>query len=88
MFNHFINMKTMSYIYYSFYIVTSNTDLLSDLDSLNTSSMRLPDGRISSPNNSNIFIGMNNAPSNTVNYAGERTELRNTSFASRVNDIL
>lgn len=50
--------------------VTSNTDLLSDLDSLNTPSMRLPDDRISSPNNTNIFIGMNNAPSNTVNYAG------------------
>ncbi|CAL1673232.1 unnamed protein product [Lasius platythorax] len=43
-------------------------------DSLNTSSMRLPDGRISSPNNSNIFIGMNNAPSNTVNYAACKNE--------------
>ncbi|XP_018377534.1 PREDICTED: clathrin interactor 1 isoform X2 [Trachymyrmex cornetzi] len=48
--------------------LTSNTDLLSDLDSLNTPTMRLPDGRINSPNNSNIFMGMNNTP--TVNYAG------------------
>lgn len=48
--------------------VTSNTDLLSDLDSLNAPTMRLPDGRINSPNNSNIFMGMNNTP--TVNYAG------------------
>ncbi|XP_029172247.1 telomere length regulation protein TEL2 homolog isoform X2 [Nylanderia fulva] len=54
--------------------VTSNTDLLSDLDSLNTSSMRLPDGQISSPNNSNIFVGMNNASSNTVNYATKNEE--------------
>ncbi|XP_029678859.1 telomere length regulation protein TEL2 homolog isoform X2 [Formica exsecta] len=54
--------------------VTSNTDLLSDLDSLNTPSMRLPDDRISSPNNTNIFIGMNNAPSNTVNYAACKNE--------------
>lgn len=50
--------------------VTSNTDLLSDLDSLNTSSLRLSDDRINSSNNTNIFMGMNNAPSNTVNYAG------------------
>jgi len=50
--------------------VTSNTDLLSDLDSLNAPTMRLPDGRINNPN-SNIFMGMNNTPTNTINYAGE-----------------
>ncbi|EFN63817.1 Clathrin interactor 1 [Camponotus floridanus] len=49
--------------------VTSNTDLLSDLDSLNTPSLRLSDDRINNPNNTNIFMGMSNAPSNTVNYA-------------------
>ncbi|XP_018392391.1 PREDICTED: telomere length regulation protein TEL2 homolog isoform X1 [Cyphomyrmex costatus] len=52
--------------------VTSNTDLLSDLDSLNAPAMRLPDGRINSPNNSNIFIGMNNTP--TVHYAACKYE--------------
>lgn len=51
--------------------MTSNTDLLSDLDGLNAPAMRLPDGRINSPNNSNIFMGMNNAPISTVNYTGE-----------------
>lgn len=66
-------------IYYFFYIVTSNTDLLSDLDSLNTPSMRLSDDRISSSNNTNIFIEINNTPSNT-NYAGERAELKNIFF--------
>ncbi|XP_072750136.1 telomere length regulation protein TEL2 homolog isoform X2 [Anoplolepis gracilipes] len=59
--------------------VTSNTDLLSDLDSLNTPSMRLPDDRISSPNNTNLFIGMNNTPSNTVNYAACKNEENVTS---------
>lgn len=71
----------MYYIYIIFfYIVTSNTDLLSDLDSLNTSSLRLSDDRINSSNNTNIFMGINNAPSNTVNYAGDCTELKNVSF--------
>lgn len=67
---------------YSFYIVTSNTDLLSDLDSLNTSSLRLSDDRINNPNNTNIFMGINNAPSNTVNYAGDCIKLKNISFIS------
>ncbi|KAL6434931.1 hypothetical protein ACFW04_005238 [Cataglyphis niger] len=53
--------------------VTSNTDLLSDLDSLNTPSMRLSDDRISSSNNTNIFIEINNAPSN-INYAAYKNE--------------
>lgn len=63
--NDFINENN----FVLFLLVTSNTDLLSDLDSLNTPAMRLSDGRINSPNNSNIFMGMNNTP--TVNYAGE-----------------
>ncbi|XP_025075177.1 clathrin interactor 1 isoform X2 [Pogonomyrmex barbatus] len=50
--------------------VTSNTDLLSDLDSLNTPAMRLADNRINSPNNSNIFMGKNNTPTNVINYTG------------------
>ncbi|XP_032685910.1 telomere length regulation protein TEL2 homolog [Odontomachus brunneus] len=54
--------------------VSSNTDLLSDLDSLNISTMRLTDERISSPTNSNIFMGMSNAPSNAVNYAAYKDE--------------
>ncbi|XP_071566534.1 telomere length regulation protein TEL2 homolog [Temnothorax nylanderi] len=53
--------------------VTSNTDLLSDLDSLNAPAMR-PDGRINSSNNSNIFMGLNNAPTSTVNYAACKYE--------------
>lgn len=77
----------MYYMYYSFYIVTSNTDLLSDLDSLNTPSLRLSDDRINNPNNTNIFMEMSNAPSNTVNYAGDCIELKKTSFIS-FNDIL
>ncbi|XP_012535407.2 telomere length regulation protein TEL2 homolog [Monomorium pharaonis] len=54
--------------------VTSNTDLLSDLDSVNASAMRLPDGRINNTNNSNIFMGMNNTPTSTVNYAACKYE--------------
>ncbi|XP_014467346.1 PREDICTED: telomere length regulation protein TEL2 homolog [Dinoponera quadriceps] len=54
--------------------VPSNTDLLSDLDGLNTPTMRLTDGRVNSPNNSNIFMGMSNAPSNTVNYTAGKAE--------------
>ncbi|XP_011172970.1 telomere length regulation protein TEL2 homolog [Solenopsis invicta] len=54
--------------------VTSNTDLLSDLDGLNAPAMRLSDGRINSSNNSNIFIGMNNTPTSTVNYAACKYE--------------
>ncbi|XP_012215375.1 telomere length regulation protein TEL2 homolog [Linepithema humile] len=54
--------------------VTSNTDLLSDLDSLNAPAMRLPDGRVSGSNNSNIFMGMNNTPSNAVNYTAHKNE--------------
>jgi len=58
-------------LFISFLSVTSNTDLLSDLDGLNTTAMRLPDGRVSGSNNSNIFMSMNNTPSNAVNYTGE-----------------
>jgi len=65
-YNNFINENFVLFL-----SVTSNTDLLSDLDSLNAPTMRLPDGRINNPNNSNIFMGMNNAPTNTINYAGE-----------------
>ncbi|KAL0121183.1 hypothetical protein PUN28_008692 [Cardiocondyla obscurior] len=54
--------------------VSSNTDLLSDLDSMNAAAMRLPDGRLNSSNNSNIFVGMNNAPTSTVNYAACKYE--------------
>ncbi|EGI58949.1 Clathrin interactor 1 [Acromyrmex echinatior] len=64
--------------------VTSNTDLLSDLDSLNAPTMRLPDGRINSPNNSNIFMGMNNTP--TVNYAACKYEESDVSIESLSNN--
>ncbi|XP_018377533.1 PREDICTED: telomere length regulation protein TEL2 homolog isoform X1 [Trachymyrmex cornetzi] len=64
--------------------LTSNTDLLSDLDSLNTPTMRLPDGRINSPNNSNIFMGMNNTP--TVNYAACKYEESDVSIENLSNN--
>ncbi|KAL6262070.1 hypothetical protein P5V15_007164 [Pogonomyrmex californicus] len=54
--------------------VTSNTDLLSDLDSLTTPAMRLADNRINSPNNSNIFMGKNNTPTNVINYTACKNE--------------
>ncbi|KYQ55969.1 Clathrin interactor 1 [Trachymyrmex zeteki] len=64
--------------------VTSNTDLLSDLDSLNAPAMRLPDGRINSPNNSNIFMGMNNT--STVNYAACKYEENDVSIENLSNN--
>ncbi|KAG5331905.1 EPN4 protein, partial [Acromyrmex charruanus] len=64
--------------------VTSNTDLLSDLDSLNAPTMRVPDGRINSPNNSNIFMGMNNTPA--VNYAACKYEESDVSIESLSNN--
>ncbi|XP_011869626.1 PREDICTED: uncharacterized protein LOC105563002 [Vollenhovia emeryi] len=66
--------------------VTSNTDLLSDLDGLNAPTMRLPDGRINSSNNSNIFLGMSNAPTGTVDYAACKYEESVTSIESLSNN--
>ncbi|XP_018338673.1 PREDICTED: telomere length regulation protein TEL2 homolog isoform X1 [Trachymyrmex septentrionalis] len=64
--------------------VTSNTDLLSDLDSLNAPTMRLPDGRINSSNNSNIFMGINNTP--TGNYAACKYEESDVSIENVSNN--
>ncbi|KAH0954716.1 hypothetical protein HN011_007735 [Eciton burchellii] len=60
-----------------------STDLLSDLDSLNTTTVRLPDSRIS--NNSNIFMGINNTSANIVNYTANKIE-RNTKLADNLSN--
>ncbi|XP_011140638.1 telomere length regulation protein TEL2 homolog isoform X1 [Harpegnathos saltator] len=62
--------------------VSLNTDLLSDLDSLNAPAMRLTDGRISNPSNSNIFMGISNVPSNTINYSAYKNEENITAVES------